>query len=346
MDEIFKANSAILNALLTLLNERLFDNGNARLEVPLLCLVGASNELPESEELDALYDRFLLRRQVAQVSAGSLGTLARLAAGALDASDVLSSDAGVKAAMAANVGGGSEPVGDLQMADFRACAAAAHAAVEVPDAVVDVLVGTRAYLQDKCEPPVYVSDRRFMKAVRLLQVAAHADGRAAVSEADCLLLEFVLGQRPDDAAKVRAHVLDTVASDPGLQQAELVFLGLFGRAARLLEAGTGGADLEEARGECAALVELLELRAGALAAALDGDFPELRRCCWLSEAAAGAAAQALGPQMAESRRRCEELLREGLLLAEALARPVPAGALERLLPKRAKQYAKGVAGRV
>ena len=41
VDEIFKANSAILNALLTLLNERLFDNGNQRLPVPLLCLVGA-----------------------------------------------------------------------------------------------------------------------------------------------------------------------------------------------------------------------------------------------------------------------------------------------------------------
>lgn len=42
IDEIFKANSAILNALLTLLNERLFDNGNQRLPVPLLCLVSSS----------------------------------------------------------------------------------------------------------------------------------------------------------------------------------------------------------------------------------------------------------------------------------------------------------------
>ena len=39
IDEIFKANSAILNALLTLLNERLFDNGNQRFPVPLLCMV-------------------------------------------------------------------------------------------------------------------------------------------------------------------------------------------------------------------------------------------------------------------------------------------------------------------
>ena len=53
--EVFKANSAILNSLLTILNERLFDNGTERMEVPLLVLVGASNELPESEELDALY---------------------------------------------------------------------------------------------------------------------------------------------------------------------------------------------------------------------------------------------------------------------------------------------------
>ena len=51
-------------------------------KVPL-AQVGASNELPESEELDALFDRFLIRRQVAQVSSAQLGSLARLAAGTL-----------------------------------------------------------------------------------------------------------------------------------------------------------------------------------------------------------------------------------------------------------------------
>jgi hypothetical protein len=68
-----------------------------------------------------------------------------------------------------------------------------------------------------------------MKAVQMLQVAAHGDGRAAVNEYDCLLLEHVFGNRPDDSHKVRAQVLDIIASDPGLQQTELVFLGLFGR---------------------------------------------------------------------------------------------------------------------
>lgn len=52
--------------------------------------------------------------------------------------------------------------------------------MELPDAVVDVLTALRNYLQDKCEPPIYVSDRRFMKAVNLLQVAAYADGRDQV----------------------------------------------------------------------------------------------------------------------------------------------------------------------
>ncbi len=54
-------------------------------------------------------------------------------------------------------------------------------AVDVPESVIDVLTSLRDYLQDKCEPPIYVSDRRFMKALNLLQVAAYADGREEVS---------------------------------------------------------------------------------------------------------------------------------------------------------------------
>ena len=46
-----------MNSLLTILNERRFDNGKSRQTIPLLAVVAASNELPESEELDALYDR-------------------------------------------------------------------------------------------------------------------------------------------------------------------------------------------------------------------------------------------------------------------------------------------------
>jgi MoxR-like ATPase len=61
LDEIFKANSAILNSLLSVLNERLFTVGGTVVKVPLLSCFGASNEVPNDEELMAVFDRFLIR---------------------------------------------------------------------------------------------------------------------------------------------------------------------------------------------------------------------------------------------------------------------------------------------
>jgi MoxR-like ATPase len=334
IDEIFKANSAILNALLTLLNERLFDNGNQRFAVPLLCLVGASNELPESEELDALYDRFLVRRSVSQVSSAQLASLARLAA-----KQGAANPAGVAEPDTAQAGAGG-----LDLDDFRNTSAMAIDAVHVPDSVINVLTSLRDYLQDKCEPPIYVSDRRFMKAINLLQVAAYADNREEVHEYDCLLLEFVFGQRPDDAQKVRAYVLETIASDPGLQQTELVFLGLFGRACRILQEQEPQ-ELAEAQQEAADLVDLLQLRQAGLAATLDGQYPQLRSSIWLGEASVQAAVQTLTPQMTENRKKVEDLLREAMVLKAALDQKVSAGVLEKLLPRRFKQYQKGISQR-
>src|SRR5205085_7549867 len=57
VDEIFKANSAILNSLLTLVNERVFHNDGSPMRCPLVTMFGASNELPEGKELEALFDR-------------------------------------------------------------------------------------------------------------------------------------------------------------------------------------------------------------------------------------------------------------------------------------------------
>ena len=71
LDEIFKANSAILNALPTLINERLFYNNGIPHETPLISVIGASNEYPEEGEgLEALFDRFLLRFEVEYIGEG------------------------------------------------------------------------------------------------------------------------------------------------------------------------------------------------------------------------------------------------------------------------------------
>src|SRR5207245_9793069 len=61
LDEIFNANSAILNSLLTALNERIFRRGKETRKLPALMFIGASNVLPEDEALNALLDRFLIR---------------------------------------------------------------------------------------------------------------------------------------------------------------------------------------------------------------------------------------------------------------------------------------------
>jgi MoxR-like ATPase len=331
IDEIFKANSAILNALLTLLNERLFDNGAERLPVPLLCLVGASNELPESEELDALYDRFLIRKSVDQVSKGQLGDLARLAA-----------KSGVSSGVSA--GDRFKDVEDLSLDDFKRTSVLAVENVDISDEIIDVLTELRNYLQDKCEPPIYVSDRRFMKAVNMMQVAAYADNRDQVSEADCLLLEFVMGNKPDDCQKVRSKVLEILASDLGMQQCELLFLGLFGRACNALESDDG-AEIQSILSDCTNLNDILVSRLENVREALELDFPHLRSSIWLSDANASSAVQFLEPQMDENKSKLEDMVKETLVLQKALASKVPGGVLEKMLPKRFKQYQKGIAER-
>ena len=72
LDELLNANSAILNSLLNVLNERMFRRGRETRQLPLLMTIGASNNLPEDEALRALFDRFLLRVQCDNVPGENL----------------------------------------------------------------------------------------------------------------------------------------------------------------------------------------------------------------------------------------------------------------------------------
>jgi MoxR-like ATPase len=73
LDELLNANSAILNSLLTVLNERVFRRGGESRRLPLVMVVGASNRLPEDDALAALFDRFLLRVHCDNVPDDRLG---------------------------------------------------------------------------------------------------------------------------------------------------------------------------------------------------------------------------------------------------------------------------------
>src|SRR4029077_7265136 len=75
LDELFNANSAILNNLLTVLNERVYRRGAETHRLPLLSLFSASNHLPEDEALMALFDRFLLRCHVENLKRDALPEL-------------------------------------------------------------------------------------------------------------------------------------------------------------------------------------------------------------------------------------------------------------------------------
>lgn len=68
LDELFNANSAILNSLLMILNEKVFKRGKETKKIPALISIGASNNLPEDEALQALFDRFLIRVKCDNVS--------------------------------------------------------------------------------------------------------------------------------------------------------------------------------------------------------------------------------------------------------------------------------------
>ena len=181
LDEIFKANSSILNALLTLINERLFHNGKEIVRVPLLTLFGASNELPEEEELTALYDRFLVRFVVNYI-AEDFRFLRMLESQAAAERTALS-------------------LGELtemqkQVRD-----------VAVPSHVYRSIADIRRELSKKNIQP---SDRRYRQSVSLLQAHAYLEGDIEVREKNLFFLENVLWRDPGEREQVRNTIRELI----------------------------------------------------------------------------------------------------------------------------------------
>ncbi len=177
LDEVFKANSAILNALLTLLYEREFDNGSGRERTPLVSVVAASNEVPADEALVAFYDRFLLRVPVAPVGDASFAALLQRP------------DAGMPV-----------PAEPLTEADRQAVAAAA-ASVTLGAEALQACSALRAWL---AKEGLAVSDRRWRRWVGLMRVAAATEGRAEIDLVDLWLAPFVTAARPEDVPRIAA----------------------------------------------------------------------------------------------------------------------------------------------
>ena len=186
LDEIFKANSAILNALLTLLNEREFDNGTVREKTPLVAVIGASNELPEGKELEALFDRFLLRFHVGPVSKEAFPELLHSDQSTVEIADE----------------------SKLQEQELKTLQKAAES-VDVPKVVVSLLSDLREWCAAE---EIQVSDRRWRKVVRLLQTSAVTNGRSQISIWDCWLLQHCLWDAPEERQKIYEWYLGRVGA--------------------------------------------------------------------------------------------------------------------------------------
>ncbi len=177
LDEIFKANSSILNALLTLINERIFHNGRERVEVPLITLFGASNELPDEEELTALFDRFMLRFVVDYLSE-EFRFLKMLEGITPPRRTILSFS---------------------QLEELREYAAT----VKVSGGILRAIAELRRNLAAQ---QIIASDRRWRNSLAILRAHAVVLGRTAVSEDDLAFLEHMLWKDPEELPKVREAI--------------------------------------------------------------------------------------------------------------------------------------------
>jgi len=191
LDEIWKSNSGILNALLTALNERVFHNGGKPTKLPLVSLFSASNELPESEsELGALYDRFLVRLVTNYVE-----------------------DRDAFQAMVFS----PTPVAPKTRVEIVAEQAAA-AAVTIPSDVHTAIVDLRYRIRDA---GLSVSDRRWRQIVALVRAAAHLEGRTVATCEDLECLEDVLWAKPDQRTEV-ARIIQEVSNPAGAEAVKLL----------------------------------------------------------------------------------------------------------------------------
>jgi len=187
IDETFKANSAILNSMLTILNEREFDTGTKRVKTPLMSVVGASNELPVESELMALYDRFIMRLAVGRLNDEQLLVMFekqqawRQRAAVHESKYMISTQ-------------------DIQQIKEQA------GDVNVPSVIDDLLVDLRTACAGQA-PKIDISERRLWKMREILKVAALTSGRNEVALIDTWILRHC-AWHADNQARWVADWLD------------------------------------------------------------------------------------------------------------------------------------------
>ena len=174
LDEIWKSSPAILNALLTLVNEKIFKNGDEIVHAPLKALVSASNEVPpDNQGLEALYDRFILRLIVEPIK--EKDNFLNL---------ISSKPTQVKSSIESNL--------LVKQDEWKEWQDEIHQ-ITFNTEINNVILMIRKLLADLPEDKkVYVSDRRWQRAAYLLKAAAFFNGRREVLLSEIFLLKYCL----------------------------------------------------------------------------------------------------------------------------------------------------------
>jgi MoxR-like ATPase len=177
LDEIFKSNSAILNALLSILNERRFFTGAASIKVPLSSLYGATNEVPNDDALGAVFDRFLVRASSENLDSFHFhGLIERGLRGEVEA-------------LAGQAGEPEPPVRPLiTLAEIRALQARLARQLSFPE---EFLARYKALCFQIRSEGVTLSDRRVVKLLKLCAASALVDGRTVVDDGDLFVLRHI-----------------------------------------------------------------------------------------------------------------------------------------------------------
>jgi MoxR-like ATPase len=200
LDEIFKSNSAILNLLLTILNERKFYQDGAPVPVGLQVLFGATNDIPEQGELDAMSDRFILKVETKPVKDTHFTELI---------------EAGMRNEALKATGRKPWVRGTATLVDYQKAKRwldlqfalegddpARRAAAFPPTVFAELRRIVRAL---ETEDRVLVSDRKLVKIYKLIRTRAFLFHGGAVDTPDLMLLAWV-GNRRHELAAVQARV--------------------------------------------------------------------------------------------------------------------------------------------
>ncbi|MDK2789600.1 MAG: MoxR-like ATPase [Methanothermococcus sp.] len=179
LDEIFKANSSILNALLSIINERIYHNGDEVQRAPLISLFGASNELPEENGLFAFYDRFLFRKIVKNIN--NRENLKKLV--------YLDEDYKPKTKITV------EDIKKLQKEVEK---------VNI-DGIVDYLLDIKMKLNHH---NIFISDRRLKKSIKAIKSYALLNGKKEADENDLEILRHIFWDEVEDYLTVSKVIFE------------------------------------------------------------------------------------------------------------------------------------------